>query len=636
MKKYRYFIIGGLLLAALLLARNWSGMRRPPNLLLITMDTTRADRLGCYAFPDALTPALDGLAAGGTLFEQAETCVPITLPSHTTMLTGLYPPESGIRVNGAGKLSPSIPLLSEILQLRGYRTGAFVAASVLHSQYGLNRGFDFYDDRDTLPPKNGDAHAELYRPANRVVDSALEWLSRHRLNNADGKPFFCWVHLFDPHTPLHSHSDLFGKRFKNDYDAEIAFMDIHIGRLLDFLKRNRLAGNTLVVAVGDHGEGLGEHDETTHGYMLYDSTLRVPLIISRPGSIPAGRRVQGMVSLTGLFPTILELLKVDPFAYRERNDPRNALIERILKNSFAPAVSSGEAARADFYAETDHPYYNYGWSPLRALVTPEWKYIRAPEPELYDRTADPHETRSLARENPSLVEQMDGRLADLEARMIRHASDAVSLTAEEMNRLQSLGYMAGGGGQVSEGLGVRTDLADIKDRIGIVDLASEIDSRMKYEQGNSEQVLNMCRELIARSPDTPVFRLWMGLLLANRKDYDAALESLDRAIQLFDEAIRKIPSDLRMVSYMSSAWDKKGLVLSMQKKHEQAEKAFRLALAYEPENTDAHHHLGLALLELGRREEGLQSIREALRIDPDFELARTNLDKALSETGSNE
>jgi arylsulfatase A-like enzyme len=272
-----------------------------PNVLLITLDTTRADRLGCYGYTPALTPAIDGLAARGVLFERAYTPAPLTLPSHASMMTGLFPPEHGLLVNGRGRLGENVSTLAEVFRDAGYDTAAFLGSFVLHSKFGLDRGFKEYDDdmTNTDPTEDG-LHRQ--RDGIWVVDSALAWLQKRRT-----KPFFCWVHLYDAHAPYLAHTEDFGDRFADSpYDGGIAYVDLQVQRLVNHLEGNGLTEQTLIVVVGDHGESLGEHDEKEHGLTLYGSVLRVPWIWAGPGATSAGRRVLQPVSLIDLRPTLLE------------------------------------------------------------------------------------------------------------------------------------------------------------------------------------------------------------------------------------------------------------------------------------------------------------------------------------------
>lgn len=382
------------------------------DVLLITLDTTRADRLGCYGYAKAQTPNLDALAQRGVRFDQAFCQVPITLPSHTVILTGTNPPENGVRNNSGYALGPELPILSELFRQRSYQTGAFIASRVLDHRYGLARGFDLYADQI----------ARHDRPANEVVDDALAWLE-----SVKGRRYFAWVHLYDPHTPYTAPDD-YVARAASPYDAEVAFMDAEIGRLLAGLRRHGTLDRTLIVVVGDHGESLGEHGFLWHSLLLYDSIMRVPLIFSLPGQLPAHAVRAGLVRTTDLMPTILALMGWDT--------PPTATGQSLLPDLFGETQPSRQS-----YGETDNPFEDYGWAKLRSLTEGRWKYIRAPEPELYDRLADPGELRNLASAHPDEVARLEQDLAALEAAMTPRTAASAQLDAASLTALRSLGYV---------------------------------------------------------------------------------------------------------------------------------------------------------------------------------------------------
>ena len=326
------------------------------NVLLITMDTTRADRLGCYGWKRAWTPALDALARRGVRFEKAFAQVPITLPSHTVLLTGTYPPENGVRDNGRDALGSELPTLAEIFRQHGYRTGAFVAAAVLDSRYGLSRGFEVYNDT-MAQIKTSPRRSQI--PADLVCDRALAWLQQ-----VEAEPFLCWVHFFDPHTP-HQPPREYRVKTGDDYDGEIAFMDANVGRIVAWLTSKRLLSRTLIVAVADHGESLGEHGYKWHSLLVYDSIMRVPLLFSLPGRLPENTTCRGTARIVDIMPTVLELMgwPVSP-------EVTGASLVAALDGQTGPTRIS--------YGETDYPYNSFGWSKLRCLVDGRWKYIRGP------------------------------------------------------------------------------------------------------------------------------------------------------------------------------------------------------------------------------------------------------------------
>ena len=391
-----------------------------PNVLLITLDTVRADHLGCYGYSKAQTPVLDALAASGVRFEQALCQVPLTLPSHASLLTSTYPPSNGLRFNAAGILSKNVPTIAESFQARGYRTGGFVAANVLDSAFGLNRGFECYDDK--FENARDASWVRPERPADEVCNAALAWLAR-----PSPKPFFAWVHFFDAHAPYEPPSP-FREKLADPYDGEIAFVDSQVRRLVDWLDAAKCRDRTLIVAVGDHGEAFGEHGETTHGIFLYDTTLRVPLILSYPPRLPTGKVVRTGARLIDVTPTILDLMNWSPGP-------------ALQGESLVPLLTAESAAPLPAYSETDYPRASFGWAPLRAYTTQQWKYIEAPRPELYDRAADPGEMTNLVADRPDVVTQLQRELKDLSAGMIRRDAEAVTLDDRSTRALMSLGYV---------------------------------------------------------------------------------------------------------------------------------------------------------------------------------------------------
>ncbi len=525
-----------------------------PSLLLITLDTTRADRLGCYGYNNGLTPALDRLAHEGVLFEQAFTEVPTTLPSHASMMTGLHPPEHGLRVNGTRTLDIALPTLAETLHERGYRTAAFIASATLDSQNGLDRGFETYqDDMADSYPHDESEPLTSYRPGDVVTDLALEWLA-----NGDERPFFCWVHLFDPHNPYFEHEALKGTRFEGEksYDAEIAFMDMQVARLIEQLVSSGTREGVLVVAAGDHGEGLSGDRERGHGFMLYEATLHVPLIFSQPGRIPEGRRVHAMVSLVDLHPTLLEMLGFDDLEMRSGR-------------SLARAVRGGDIEPASCYGETDLPLTSFGWSPLRSLTTPRWKYIRSPRRHLYDRAADPLESENIFASNPEVAEELERELRAMEEGMILHAAAEVDLTTEQIQRLASLGYVAGPSGYVDQDYSSLRDVEDGIPALQLLQRASELGRERRYGE-----LVEQLREILDLSPESVIFRkkLATALLRAGR-----TAEGVEELREYLDQ----VPEDPDALFIMGVAHARKNEPLP-------AARFFLRAIEVRPDHSGAH------------------------------------------------
>ena len=398
-----------------------SGAGSRPNLLLVTIDTVRTDRLGAYGHEGGLTPVLDSLAERGVLFEEAYSPAPMTLPVHASLMTGVLPPEHGARVNGMHELAGEVPTLAQRLQASGYRTGAFVAAFVLDSRFGLDRGFDVYDDDLEAAYEQEVTEAlSSYRPGGVVVDTALEWLGEGQPD----QPFFAWVHLYDAHYPWHPHGeDALDENTENGtYEGEIAYVDAQVGRLVEYLRAQGLEEDTIVVALADHGEGLGDHGEIEHAYLLNEEVLHVPWIVAGPG-VSAGHRVPALVALEDFQPTALELLGLE-----ESGNPR----------SLAPALRGEPIGDRASYAETDIPWTAFRWGPQRSLTTSDWKYIRSPQPELYDRHTDREELCNLASARKDVLAELEAHLANLEGGLEVRDGGVAEVGAEELEQLAAL------------------------------------------------------------------------------------------------------------------------------------------------------------------------------------------------------
>jgi len=404
---------------ALLLGGCGASTPTPRNLVLLTLDTTRTDRLGAYGSRSRATPALDALAARGTTFEQAMAHLPLTRPSHATMLTGLLPHHHGVWSNGPYRLDDRFETLAERSRSGGYRTAAVVGSFVLTRSFGLAQGFDLFDDEVLEVP---DADPE--RPAGAVVDRALAWMAEERL----APPFVLWLHFYDPHEP-YSPPEPFRGRFPTDpYTGEVAAMDAAVGRLLAELERRGWLAETLVIAAGDHAEALGEHGEATHGYLVYESTLRVPLIVAGPG-IPAGRRVRAPVGLVDLMPTIVEALGL-----ARPGDTSDG-------QSFWRELVDGRVRPRTVLFEHRSLREQFGWSPLSGLRSERWKLIEAPTPELFDLEADPGEMRNLAQAQLEQLERLGAAWRSQRASLEEPGPDPQPLSPEEEDRLGALGYV---------------------------------------------------------------------------------------------------------------------------------------------------------------------------------------------------
>ncbi|HXW08658.1 MAG TPA: sulfatase [Vicinamibacterales bacterium] len=426
-----------LLLATLpLLTAGRACSTEPLNVLLITLDTTRADRLTPYGLMDASMPALERLAREGIVFDQASTVAPLTLPAHTSLFTGRLPPAHGIRDNSDPRLAGEHVTLAEVLQARGYRTAAFVGSAVLDADRGLAQGFAMY--RSAVEPDDRPG-SSLQRRGDAVVSDAIAWLGQ-----APRSPFLLWTHLYDPHRP-YDPPEPYRSRFSDPYIAEIAFADAQIGRLIDELDRRELLDRTLVIVAGDHGESLGEHGERNHGIFVYESVLRVPLMMRVPGLPPS--RIAALVRLTDVMPTLLELVGVEaPTA--------DGISVAGMMTGAVPDLE------LEAYAESRYPL-RFGWSPLGALRDGRFKVIDAPRPELYDLSRDPFELTNLYEKRRPLADAMIRRLRALQAAAAETSpAEHSEVPGELRQRLSALGYASGSAREPPES---GRDLPDPKD-----------------------------------------------------------------------------------------------------------------------------------------------------------------------------
>jgi arylsulfatase A-like enzyme/Flp pilus assembly protein TadD len=422
------------------------GAEAPPDVVLVTLDTTRADRLGCYGDATARTPTIDALAAGGTRFARAVTPSPLTLPAHASLMTGLIPPRHGLRDNGLAALPSDLPTVAEAFRAAGYATGAVVASAVLDHRFGLDRGFDLYDDSLTAELLGEYGYPE--RDAEAVTDAALEWGA----TLDEDSPYFLWVHYYDPHSPyVDRENQRSGGSPDELYAAEIAWVDGQLKRLLDGLPGD--GGTRIVAIVGDHGEMLGEHGERAHGLLLYRGSLEVPLILAGPGVEP-GRVVKKTSATRGLGATIIQLAT---------GTAPEALGPPLL-DSFGDGASQPQPV----YSETWLPATAYGWSPMLSISRGDWRYVQAPQPELFNFVADPAESRNLVSAEPERAAELRTALGSFagEGGVARErappAEDAADLNAQ----LRALGYLSGMTGAPA---GEDGDAIDPKDGIAWLD-----------------------------------------------------------------------------------------------------------------------------------------------------------------------
>jgi arylsulfatase A-like enzyme/Flp pilus assembly protein TadD len=482
------------------------------NVILITVDTIRADKIGCYGNRLVATPAMDALAAGGIRFENCISQTPLTLPSHTTIMTGTLPPYHGVRDNGGFVVPPELVTMAEAFKARGYETAAFVAAYVLDSKWGLNQGFDTYFDKFDLSRFERISLGEVQRPANEVMDEALGWLDRKK-----GGKFFTWIHLYDPHTPYEPPEPFRSAYGPNTYLGEIAFTDSQLARLTDFIDRNGLGENLILVLAGDHGESLGEHEESTHGFFIYQAALHVPLIVVSPFKAFQGVTAPETVGLVDIMPTVLEMAGL----------PLPAEVQgRSLVTSF---LAPGAGADRLSYSETYYPRFHYGWSDLRSVQDGRFKLILAPVPELYDLERDPGEAKNLVYLEKRIYEDLSARAEALMAEAGRGALtvDLKKVDEETREKLAALGYV--GSFTDSSKLEGRK-LANPRDKIGIFNELTR--AREVGLSGDPEEAIRTISAIIAEDPTISDAYFSLGNVLNKARRFEEAIEAFRKALEL--------------------------------------------------------------------------------------------------------
>jgi choline-sulfatase len=644
--------------------------KAPRHLLLVTLDTLRADHLGSYGYADAQTPRLDALARSGLRFEKATTVVPLTLPAHSSVMTGTFPAWHGVRDNGGFYVDEAQVTLAEVLRDKGFRTGGFVGSFVLDRRWGIAQGFErFFDEFDLEKFGEVPGMDAIQRPGSEVVDKAIEWLRADH-----DQPFFAWVHLYDPHTP-YAAAEPFRSRFprtlKGAYDAEIASTDAQVGRLLDALELDGRLDETLIVVLADHGEMLGEHGEQTHGFFIYEAATRVPLIVAGPG-VPA-RVIADQVRVVDVLPTVLQLMQV----------PVPSAVQGV---SLLPLARGGSLSLVA-HSESWYPRYHYGWSELRSVQDGRFKYIRAPRPELYDLARDPGESRNLSAEDTARLDTLARALDDLEKRTAS-ASAPVGprpMDTETEERLAALGYV---GGSVSAKHLEDRPRGDPKDKIGLYNLmklagTSSVEGRTDEAIARVEQALAEDPEIVeaymllgnflmkAKRPAEAISAYRQGL--ARDDEHQGALFSLALAYKelgRFEESrlglerARELdPRNGKVLWQLADLFKRTGepqkaetvirdalarkvdehrFLLKLgesqieAKEFDAAEKSLTAALAKKATLATARFNLGLVYEERGQPEKAIDAYRTELDNNPKAYRASFNLAKLLQKAGRHE
>jgi arylsulfatase A-like enzyme/Tfp pilus assembly protein PilF len=614
---------------------------RPPasvarHLVVVTIDTLRADRIGVYGNRSVETPNIDRLARDGAMAEHAAAHVPLTRPSHVSLFTGLYPAEHGIRDNVTPPLADDVPVLAEILQRRGFRTGAFVSSVVVSRQSGLGRGFGLYSDRFDIGDDDARFLNTIQKRGDETVSEASAWLSE-----AGASRVFAWIHLYDPHDPYEPPEPYASRYAGRAYDGEVAWSDDLVGRIDAALGKAGLGDDTLLIVTSDHGEGLDEHDESLHGFFVYETTLRVPFLVRGPGVKP-GARVGVLLRTVDVLPTALEMLGL-------ADD-----VPRVSGRSLAPALGGQPMDDEPSLAESLVPLVHYGWSDLRALRDGRWKYILAPRPELYDLERDPGERENLVDREPERARAyrsgIEQRLRAEQAALRTRPPAAASVPPDLLEKLGALGYVSPAGAAVPRASG-----ADPKDKIKEYAVLNTLmrEALIGLREARYADSLDRFQKLFARGIDSFEANYYAARALAGLgrwRDaagrYERAVEQLpaytaayvgladahlaqkrtDLALEAVQRGLKIAPDDPRLV-------ERGGDVARMRGDGAAAASAYERVVSLAPEDALIRVKLGELYRDLGRPADAVRRLREAVGLDPDTASYWNSLGMVLAGNG---
>jgi arylsulfatase A-like enzyme/Flp pilus assembly protein TadD len=575
-----------------------------PSVLLVIIDTLRADYVGCYGASTRVTPNADRLAGEGVRFSQCVTSIPVTLPSVSAILTSSYPIYNGVRDNGTFTLDGSLTTLQEVLRESGYSTGAFVSAYVVAEGSGIEQGFDHFDSefsgayslKSSIEPAMAKMFAETQSRADEITERSIEWLRGAQ------RPFFLLVHYYDPHTPYDPPPEFRARWPENPYLGEVAFTDVQLGRLLEAAEDATGSAGLVTALVGDHGEGLGQHKEQQHGIFIYDSTLHVPFIIRSRGMVSEGLVVEEQVSTIDLAPTVLDLAGVGvPDSWQGVSHARGTRLD-------PERASTGAAEPRPCYIESHRGRFSYNWSELVGVRQDGWKFIRAPRPELYDLANDPAEETNLYDSNPDRARLLESTLQEMLDEYRGHLAETApkeDLDEEEIEKLRTLGYVMSG--KHSDG-----DLPDPKDMIDEYNESYEVGVHVARAKsllgvGDVSGAKRHFEIALGLDPDCVEALTHLGILLCRQGD-------CERGVVLLESAARQNPASSKAHFNLGIAY------MGLGRYHDAAEQ-FEVLVAVEPENADSWYRFGVALQEAGKLEEAIDKYSRCLELDPAMAMA---------------
>lgn len=649
MRFFRCFLVILLLQLSSLATQKAKPARRPapsmrsPNIILITLDTTRADRMGFLGSNRGLTPNLDALAKHSVVFTRAYAQVPLTTPSHAALLTGTYPQFNHVEDLGSA-LRPELPYLPDLLHQHGYHTAAFLGSMVLdpvrNAAPGFERGFDVYDSDFHNPQPGEDRYQSMERRAEDVANRAMGWLS-HR---PDG-PFFIWLHFYDAHEP-YDPPEPFKSHFASDpYDGEIAYTDSVVGSLLEVLARHGLFQDTVIAVAADHGEAFGEHGEKWHGMFLYDETIHVPLLLKLPGEKFAGKRVEERVALADIAPSLLEAASV--------SIPTAMQAQSLLPLMEAPRSAAGKkdskSPERAIYSETNYPHRSFGWSDLHSWRAQKYLYVQAPKKELYDQSADPEAQKNLAGSAQAVADTLDSQLTDFRKKTSSAASERKQLDPAQEENLRALGYL---GSTVDNSTSKEKAQVDPKDKIDYAnrlhetlfdleqgrhdeavaklnDLAKQYESeaspaylefgRVLIHNEKYQEAVPYLRNAIAKAPDSSLAHYELAVALIKQGQWDAGLPEMQAAVD-------HQPTSAKFHFYLAG-------VRVRLNQFSQAAREYEIALDLEPDYFQANLMYGRLLLREGHPDTALPRLTRAVKIAPNSAEAHAFLAETYDKLG---
>jgi arylsulfatase A-like enzyme/Tfp pilus assembly protein PilF len=618
-KLFSMSVIRQLACVVWLTASAFAGAGVSPNIILITVDTVRADRMGFLGSKLGLTPNLDTFSRESMVFTHAYSQVPLTAPSHATILTGTYPQFHQVN-DFQVPLAPELPYAPAILRKHRYRTSAFIGAMVLdpHAGFarGFDRGFDTYDAGFHQAREGEDRYHSTERRGGEVVAHALAWLNQHPRG-----PFFMWLHLYDAHDPYDPPEPYKSKYASAPYDGEIAYVDSAVGKFLSDLRTRGLYDGALIAVMADHGEALGEHGEDTHGFFLYDETIHVPLMIKLPGAASAtkdsaGTKIENRVGLVDVLPTILQAVRIPvPPEVQGESLLGMLLAKPATVESAGTSAAPGPSPDRPAYAETDYPQNTYGWSPLGALRTGKYLYIKAPRQELYDQTVDPKAEHDLSSASTAATGTLAAQL-DVFRQKTSSSREAPKFLVdpEAQAKLSALGYVAT---YSNASKAAKERGADPKDKIEIGNLIHR--TYLLIEDQRYQEAVPLLRQLIAKEPDTPLAYAQLGQCFVSLKEYPQAVPVLRKAVELRPDMT--LPHFQLGVALLETR-DIAGAVPELE-----------TVVARVPRWEEAHLLLQMAYAQTDRMPEAIKECEKVLAFDPDHYGTNLLLGRVLELTG---